>query len=58
VPDAIQSAGFLPGIRLIVSVLAGLVFIRGVACLFLYRIETNNIQMTREWAERRREYAS
>jgi len=59
VPNAIQSADSILGIKLIASMFAALMFFLGVACLFLYRIDTKtNIQMTRELAKRRKEYAS
>jgi Na+/melibiose symporter-like transporter len=59
VPNAIQTADSILGIKLIASVFAALVFFLGVACLFLYRIDTaTNVQMTTELAERRKQYAS
>jgi Na+/melibiose symporter-like transporter len=57
VPNAIQTAGSILGIKLIASVFAAPAFFRGVACLFLYRIDTKTkLQMTTELAERRKEY--
>jgi Na+/melibiose symporter-like transporter len=59
VPNAIQTANSILGIKLIASVLAALVFFLGVVCLFFYKIDTKtNIQMTTELAERRKEYAA
>jgi hypothetical protein len=48
VPNAIQSADSLLGIKQIARVFAALVFFLGVACLFVPRLDTKtNIQMTR-----------
>jgi sugar (glycoside-pentoside-hexuronide) transporter len=59
VPNAIQTADSLLGIKLIASVFAALVLFLGVACLFFYKIDTKtNIQMTTELAERRKGYAA
>jgi Na+/melibiose symporter-like transporter len=59
VPNAMQSADSILGIKLIASTFAGRVFFLGVACLFSCRIDTQtNLQMIREFAERRKEYAS
>jgi Na+/melibiose symporter-like transporter len=59
VSNAIQSADSLLGIKLIARAFAALMFFLGVGCLFLYSVDTKtNIQMTRELAERRKEYPS
>jgi Na+/melibiose symporter-like transporter len=59
VPSAIQSAASTLGIKSVASAFAALVFCPGVACRFLHRIDTKtSIRMTRELAERRKEYAS
>jgi hypothetical protein len=55
----VESADSILGIKLIASVFAALAFFRGVGCLLHYRIDTRtNIQMARELAERRKEYAA
>ena len=52
-PNAIQSADSLLGIRLIAGVFAALVFFLGVARLFLCSVDTKTkLQMTGELAER------
>jgi GPH family glycoside/pentoside/hexuronide:cation symporter len=59
VPNAVQTADSLLGIKLIASVIAALVFFLGVGCLFLYKIDAKtNIQMATELAERRKQFAS
>jgi Na+/melibiose symporter-like transporter len=59
VPNAVQTGDSILGIKLIASVFAAPGFFLGLACLFLYRIDTNtNLQMTAELAERRKQYPS
>jgi Na+/melibiose symporter-like transporter len=58
VPNAVQTPESLLGIKLIASVITGVVFVLGVACLFFYKIDAKtNIQMAAELAERRKKYA-
>jgi Na+/melibiose symporter-like transporter len=59
VPNAVQSAHSILGIKLLPSVFTAIVFFLGVACLFWYRIDTaTGAQMTAELNERRKKYAS
>lgn len=58
VPNAVQSAHSILGIKLLPSVFTAIVFFLGVACLFLYRIDTaTGAQMAGELNERRKRYA-
>ncbi len=59
VPNAVQSAHSILGIKLLASVFAAIVFFIGVACLFLYKIDAETgARMADELAERRKSYAS
>jgi Na+/melibiose symporter-like transporter len=59
VPNAVQSAHSILGIKLLASVFTAIAFFLGVACLFLYRIDTaTGAQMAGELNERRKKYAS
>jgi glycoside/pentoside/hexuronide:cation symporter, GPH family len=58
VPNAVQSAHALMGIRMTASVFASIPFFLGIICVSFYKIDTKlNIRITRELAERRLKYA-
>jgi len=55
VPNAVQTANSILGIKLIASVLAALIFLLGVVMLFFYKIDAKtNVQMATELADRRK----
>jgi sugar (glycoside-pentoside-hexuronide) transporter len=57
VPNSVQAAHALLGIRMTASVFSATPFFLGVVCLFFYQIDTElNIRMTNELAERRKKY--
>ena len=59
VPNAVQTAHSIVGIKLLASVFTAIVFFIGVACLFLYKIDTETgTRMAQELNERRKGYAS
>ncbi len=59
VPNAVQTAHALMGIRMTASVFSALPFLLGALCLFFYEIDTKtNIRMTEELTERRRKYGA
>lgn len=58
IPNAVQSAESILGIKLIASIFSAVLFFMGVGMLFLYRIDAKtNIQIATELAERRRKTA-
>ena len=58
VPNVVQSARALEGIKLTVSIFPAITFAIAVGCLFFYRIDKHlEIQITDELAARRRMYA-
>lgn len=59
VPNAVQSAEALQGIKLSVSLFPALGFLLCIVCLYFYRISRSmEIQMTDELTERRRSFAT
>jgi GPH family glycoside/pentoside/hexuronide:cation symporter len=57
VPNAVQHADALLGIRMTASVFSAIPFLLGVVCLFFYQIDTaTNTRMTNELAERRKTF--
>lgn len=59
VPNAVQPAHALLGIRMTASVFPAIPYFLGVVCLFFYQIDTAlNIRITNELAERRKNYAA
>ena len=59
VPNVLQTAHALMGIRLTASIYAGLAFVLTLVCLFFYPISRDlNLQIADELAERRRKFAA
>ncbi len=59
VPNAVQSAHALRGIRMTASVFGAIPFFLAIFCLFFYKIDTQlNVRITKELTERRQKFAA